>query len=396
MNHLTKKDLFNYLFNMINYIIITPFFPSSNSFRGTYLLDQAKAIKSNSSYNLLVIILSPFFNKSNEDYIIEGVHCKTFKVIDFPSFIFPSIFNKINFKRFSKFLDNNNIKVNSKSIIHGHINYPSLYFLNFFSRKFSCKTILQHHGLDILQKETGVFIPFLKRIQNKLILSSFKKKSGKISFHIAVSSVVKANLIKLNSKLINKILICINGVDNKKFYVNKSKKMNDSKFIIGCVANFWELKDQMTLLKSVNVLKTNGLNNLQIKFVGTGKTRNKCIKYAIVNKIDCEFIDEIEHSELHKFYNQLDLFVLPSINEAFGCVYLEALACGVPFIGVKNQGIEDVIKKDLKKIQLFEAGRFIDLSRLIHNFYSNEIKIEFNEKFKIDNTVKNLLNQITE
>ena len=288
---------------MINYIIITPFFPSSNSFRGSYLLDQAKAIKSNSTYNLLVIILSPFFSKSSGEYIIEGIHCKTFKVIDFPSFIFPSFFNKINFKRFNKFLDNNNIKVNSNTIVHGHINYPSLYFLNFFSSKFSCKTLLQHHGLDILQKETGVSIPFLKRFQNKLILRSFKKYSEQITFHIAVSSVVKSNLIMLNSKLENKILICINGVDNKKFYVNKSKKMNDAKFIIGCVANFWDLKDQMTLLKSVNVLKTNGIKNLHLKFIGTGKNRNKCIEYAIKNNIDCEFINELKHSELLTFYN---------------------------------------------------------------------------------------------
>ena len=72
------------------------------------------------------------------------------------------------------------------------------------------------------------------------------------------------------------------------------------------------------------------------------------------------------------FYNQLDLFVLPSKYEALGCVYLEALACGVPFIGVKNQGIEDVVKNDLKKYQLVEAGSYVDLSKLIYYFYSNE------------------------
>lgn len=89
---------------MNSYIVITPFFPSFESFRGSYLLDQAKAIQFNSNYKLLVIILSPFLEKSQGDYIIEGVYCKTFRVIDFPSFIFPSFFNKINLKRFSKFL----------------------------------------------------------------------------------------------------------------------------------------------------------------------------------------------------------------------------------------------------------------------------------------------------
>ena len=31
--------------------------------------------------------------------------------------------------------------------------------------------------------------------------------------------------------------------------------MNNKKFIIGCVANFWELKDQMTLLKAIEYFK---------------------------------------------------------------------------------------------------------------------------------------------
>ena len=379
---------------MNSYIVITPFFPSLESFRGSYLLDQAKAIHSNSNYKLLVIILSPFLEKSQGDYIIEGVHCKTFRVIDFPSFIFPSFFDKINLKRFSKFLNKNKIKVCSESIIHGHINYPSLNFLDFFSRKFSCKTILQHHGLDILQNNTGITIPFIKWIQNKLILKRFNRLSEDITIHIAVSSVVKSNIIKINIKLENKIYVCVNGVDTTKFYINPSKKMNDTKFVIGCVANFWELKDQMTLLKAVDVLKTKGIKNLHLKFVGSGKTLNRCVDYAMKNNIDCEFINELKHTDLLTFYNQLNLFVLPSKYEAFGCVYLEALACGVPFIGVKNQGVEDVVKNDLKKYQLVEAGSYDDLSKLIYYFYSNELTIEFDKTYRIENTIKKMLNHI--
>ncbi len=379
---------------MNSYIVITPFFPSFESFRGSYLLDQAKAIQSNSNYKLLVIILSPFLEKSQGDYIIEGVHCKTFRVIDFPSFIFPSFFDKINLKRFSKFLKKNKIKVCSESIIHGHINYPSLNFLDFFSRKFSCKTILQHHGLDILQNNTGITIPFIKWIQNKLILKRFNRLSEHITTHIAVSSVVKSNLIKINTRLENKIYVCVNGVDTTKFYVNPSKTMNDTKFVIGCVANFWELKDQMTLLKAVDVLKTKGIKNLHLKFVGSGKTLNRCVDFAMKNNIDCEFINELKHSDLLTFYNHLNLFVLPSKYEAFGCVYLEALACGVPFIGVKNQGIEDVVKNDLKKYQLVEAGSYDDLSKLIYYFYSNELTIRFDKAYMIENTIKKMLNHI--
>ena len=379
---------------MIDYLVITPFFPSIDSFRGSYLLDQAKAIQSNSNYNLIVIIISPFTNKLQRSYSIEGVRCITFKVFDLPSFILPAFFNIINLKRFGKFLKKNNIKVSSKSIIHGHINYPSLNFLDFFSRKFSCKTILQHHGLDILQKDTGISIPFLKWFQNKLIFKRFKRLSEQVTTHIAVSSVVKSNIIKINPRLEKKIYVCVNGVDTSKFYKNPSVKMNDTKFVIGCVANFWDLKDQMTLLKAIDILKTKGIKNLHLKFVGNGKTLKRCIEYAKKNNIDCEFINELKHTDLLTFYNQLNLFVLPSKYEAFGCVYLEALACGVPFIGVKNQGIEDVVKNEHKKYQLIQAGSYDDLSKLIYYFYSNKLIIQFDKSYAIENTIKKMLNHI--
>ena len=47
------------------------------------------------------------------------------------------------------------------------------------------------------------------------------------------------------------------------------------------------------------------------------------------------------HENLPSFYQSLDLFVLPSYYEAFGCVYAEAYSCGVPFIAVKNQKLQN-------------------------------------------------------
>ncbi len=53
----------------------------------------------------------------------------------------------------------------------------------------------------------------------------------------------------------------------------------------------------------------------------------------------------VEHSEVVKFYDNADIFVLPSVRECGGAVILEAMARGVPAIATKWGGPEDYIEE---------------------------------------------------
>ena len=97
------------------------------------------------------------------------------------------------------------------------------------------------------------------------------------------------------------------------------------------------------------------------------------------------------HRELNDFYNSLDLFVLPSYWEAFGCVYTEAYACGVPFIAVKGQGISELIpEKDVDK-WLIDKGDFVSLSDKIENYIENNFAETEHTKEKLQELVKNAI-----
>jgi glycosyltransferase involved in cell wall biosynthesis len=280
--------------------MLTPFFPNKSSFVGSYFLDQAKEIEKQIDTNFSVVVFDDLWSKS-DDYTIEGIQCYIFKKIDFPSFFLPGFFQKLNNYRFSIFLKSKNIKLENSSIVHGHINYPSAPFLTFLKKKFICKTILQHHGLDVLQFKTGR-INLFKKIRNKVIRNRFIKSLKYIDFQIGVSQKVVDNLSDIDSRIKNNSYVLYNGIDQSKFYpLEKESNL----FKIGCVANFWELKDQITLIKALEVLVKNNVTDWQCEFIGIGPTKQKCINYIKTNNIpNITFTNKISHNDLNQLRKQ--------------------------------------------------------------------------------------------
>ena len=60
------------------YICVTPFFPTPKKWQGAYVLDQVKAIKRNSNYEVLVFKTCTI-NEKQEDYIIDDIKVHTIK-----------------------------------------------------------------------------------------------------------------------------------------------------------------------------------------------------------------------------------------------------------------------------------------------------------------------------
>jgi len=66
-------------------------------------------------------------------------------------------------------------------------------------------------------------------------------------------------------------------------------------------------------------------------------------------------------SELNRLYARSSLFVMPSLVEGFGQVYLEALANGCPVLGTKNSCLPD-LGDDSDGIFSVEAGNVAALA----------------------------------
>lgn len=377
------------------YLQITPFFPTEESFRGPYIYDQVQAIKNNSDYEVIVIKTVSMFDKGiKESYIYQGIKVYNFVVYDFPSSIMPGLFNEINSYRLKKFIKNViKIELLDIKIIHSHVIYPSGMLAVSLGKKFGIKNFIQHHGFDILQTENGRILKGkLKEFNNYFMYKRFLKVLNQTDLNIGVSQKVIDVLKNIEGYTNENSYVLHNGVDTNKFYKIKNLK-NDERFLIGCIANFWELKDHITLLKALKKLVENDEKDILIKFIGSGPTFDNCQTFIKNNNLEkyVSFHSELDHKELNKFYNSLDLFVLPSYHEAFGCVYSESLQVEVPIIAIKNQGIEEVIKKEDKEKMIIEKGDSESLSLKILEFKNKKLEIK-----KYDLDINILINKFLE
>ena len=86
----------------------------------------------------------------------------------------------------------------------------------------------------------------------------------------------------------------------------------------------------------------------------------------------------VSQSELEKLYQQADVFVLPSLVEGFGYVYLEALARGCFCLGTWNTGLPDVA--DQSSAMLIPAAQPAELASALIYLESFAFEQGFNRE----------------
>jgi glycosyltransferase involved in cell wall biosynthesis len=398
----------------VNYIFVTPYYPNKDSFYGNYIHDQVKAIKKLSNYNIIVVKLSTLWTKKLDYcYTFEGFTIYNYQYLDLPFWTLPGIFNNLNKYLFLRFISKLIPDLSESDIVHSHVTYPAGVFANFLKEYKNIKFFIQHHSQDIMLMNNG-FFNFKKTNYSLEKKKSLSKKTNRVfiqnkmikairsaSLNISVSKLV-CEIVKSHSLNNSNNYLLYNGVDTNKFFISKDSKINNNKldkstFVIGCVGNFFPKKGQLFLLESLNILEQDLRNKIEVKFVGTGPTKDECIlfskKYLGQNNIT--FTDSIKNECLIEFYNSLDLFVLPSSYEGLGCVYLEAHSCGVPFIGIKGQGIDEWVPSELKNNLLCNPYDVNELSDLIHRHLKENISIsKLNYNVSINSHIQKFLDFI--
>ena len=127
--------------------------------------------------------------------------------------------------------------------------------------------------------------------------------------------------------------------------INKIK-INRSKKILLNVGFFEKQKDQLTLLKSINILRRN-YDNFNLLLVGDGSEYNNLINYIKENNLK-KFVKIYRNiNNPINFFKKADLFILSSIYEGLGNVLIEAIKYKCPIITTNcNSGPMEIISNE--------------------------------------------------
>lgn len=223
-------------------------------------------------------------------------------------------------------------------VIHAHTWYSDGGVAYLLSKKYNIPFIVVVRNTDInyFQKYLIHERSFGKKIlkeSSKIILISASYKRKILEQH---------NLQSILPYISSKLEIIPNGVDKfwlKNIYPKKKDLSNPVNIIY--IGRFTGGKNVLNLQRATLLLNENGIS-CKLHLVGGGggnhrKILNIVSKYCDIFVYHGKISDKRDLSTLLR---GCDIFAMPSKNETFGLVYMEALLQGLPILFTKNEGID--------------------------------------------------------
>ena len=297
-------------------------------------------------------------NKNNLKFIIDYTHGKFARILYYPRIV--KVLKKIE----------KEVNLENIDIVHAH---------TLFGDGGTALLIKKIYGIDYVVTVRSTDVSgYLKKMPHALILLNEIVINAKNIIFISPSMY---NIIydKLNKKARNKLKqkkrIIPNGISEFWFEnIGKNRKLNKEKRI-----NFIQVSElikRKNIDKSVEIIKKicdMGIES-HLDVVGDGSFYEEYCKIIHRKGLDkyVTFLGKIkEENAMKNCYNEHDIFIMPSENETFGLVYVEAMSQGLPIVYHKNTGIFGYFEEGdngygINSYDLNEAVEFI--KKILENY----------------------------
>ena len=222
------------------------------------------------------------------------------------------------------------------------------------------------------------FFSFFYKFSDEIIVNSFDfKKNFK-------------RILKLNSQTIyNPVILTKKNKNKKIIFFNNFRYLK-----ILSIGRLTDQKDQITLIRALNILKNEKLK-FRLYLIGQGYNYNKISKYIESHNLKKNIKLAGFKKNAYNYMNSADLFILSSKYEGLPNVLLEAQYLGVPIISSNCPTGPKEILLNGKAGTLFKTGNHFELAKKIKFFvqrkslFIKKVKFAKNFLYRFDNkTIK--------
>jgi glycosyltransferase involved in cell wall biosynthesis len=251
-----------------------------------------------------------------------------------------------------------------------HINFAWFGPLAIFKKcMFKTPFIYTLHGLPQPWLEPLLMYKIAYTIEHGLLCFV----ASQSSVVVAVSNYVKEMLKKrygVDSEVIYHGIDADRFKPENKIQSRRELGYKETDFIVLFVGKMHPYKDPLTLIKAISVaVKKNA--NLHLVMIGDGELYTEVEKE--ISKLNLSshvrLFRRVDDQTLEMLYDAADMFVLPSVNEAFGMTLLEAMASGLPVIASNSGACPEVVGN---AGIIFNQGDHRDLAEKIMELFHDE------------------------
>lgn len=237
---------------------------------------------------------------------------------------------------------------------------------------------------------TQVLASYLSRITKIPFISTchgfFRRNIGRQFFPcwgskvVAISEAVKKHLMIDFYVKEDNVRLVHNGIDIDQFKISAKRFDPDYKGrTVGIIARLSTVKGHKYLIEAMaEVIRE--FEDARLFIFGQGKIKYELIKQAQNLKISKQVFFLPSISNTAEVLQELDIFVMPSVQEGLGLSILEALACGVPVVASDVGGIPSIIKHDVSGLLVEPANPMALAGAIMHVMEDRSLAIRLGKR----------------
>lgn len=262
-------------------------------------------------------------------------------------------------RRLAKFLRENRV-----DILQAHLFYSGL--IGVLSKRFRPETVIA-----VMRHHTGV----VRMLGTVFHVMADRWMAEKADHALTVSNAAREFMLETDKVRRRDIDVVHLGFDFEKLSPNRENRgkvrrefgFAEDHIVIGYVANFAPGKGHVELLRAVSQLREKW-PQVRVLFAGRGMLDE--VERGAAGLSDGTVTFAGWRSDIPAVLNALDIFVQPSLSEAFSQVIMEALGVGLPVIATNVGGASEVIEDGVNGV-LVPPGDPDAIARAIERLVPN-------------------------